>query len=83
MNTTGVSLIFTSNIIGTFFPYKFLLIDRQVANLHMALTNNSKFNVKLSETKISKITQSYSFLGKRLGPLLNIWLTLAKNVLTS
>ena len=39
----------------TNFPYKLLLTNRQVANLHKAFANYSSTDIKLSKTQLSKI----------------------------
>ena len=75
----------TSNKIGncdneTTFPHKLLFTNRQVANLHKVLANNSSTDIKWSKTELSKVIQSGGFLGRLLGPLLKTWLLLIKNV---
>ena len=39
-----------------FFPKKFLLTNRQIANIRKAFANNLSANVKLSKTQLSKIS---------------------------
>ena len=85
-NETDVVLRLSSNMIGnsndkTNFPYKLLLTNRQVANLHKAFGNYSSTDIKLSKTQLSKIIQSGRFLGKLFGPLLKTGLPLMKNVI--
>ena len=58
-----------------------LLTNRQVANLRTALGNYFSSDIKLSKTQLSKIVQLRGFLGRLLGPLLNIGLPLMKNIL--
>ena len=85
-NETDVVLRLSSNMIGnsndkTNFPYKLLLTNRQVANLHKAFANYSSTDIKLSKTQLSKIIQSGRFVGKLFGPLLKTGLPLMKNVI--
>ena len=47
----------------TNFPHKFLLTNRQVANLRKAFANNLSANIELSKTQLCKIIQSGEFLG--------------------
>ena len=54
----------------TNFQHKFLLTNRQVANLCKAFTNNSLVCIKLSKTQLSKMIRSGEFPGRLLGPLL-------------
>ena len=65
----------------TNFPHKLLLTNRQVANLRKAFANYLSTDIKLSKTQISKMIQSRGFLGRRLGPLQTIGLSLMKNVI--
>ena len=58
-----------------------LLTDRQVSKLRKIFANNSSPNIKLSKTQLSKIVQSVGFLGRILGPLIKIGLSLMVNVL--
>ena len=72
-NETEVVLRLSSNMISdneTNFPHKFLLTNRQVANLGKAFANNSSTDIRLSKTQLSKMMQSGGFLGRLLGPLL-------------
>ena len=66
-------------------PHELLLTTRQNTKLRNALNNNSATDIKLSKAHIKKIIQSGGFLGKLLsklaGPLMNLALPLAKNVL--
>ena len=65
--------------------HELLLTTRQNTKLRNAINNNSATDIKLSKTQIKKIIQSGGFLGKLLsklaGPLMNVALALAKNVL--
>ena len=54
----------------TNFSHKLLLTNTQVANLCKAFVNKSSTDIKLSETQLSKMIQSYGFLGRRPGSLL-------------
>ena len=66
-------------------PHELLLTTRQNTKLRNALINNSATDIKLSKTQIKKIIQSGRFLAKLLsklaGPLMNVAMPLAKNVL--
>ena len=63
------------------FPHKLLLTKRQVANFCKAFANKWSLDVKYSETQISKMMQSWGFLGILLGSLLKTGLPLTKNVI--
>ena len=81
-NETEVVLILS--VIGddeTNFLHKLLLTNRQIANLCTAFANYLSTDIKLSKTQISKMIQSRGFLGRRLGPLQTIGLSLMKNVI--
>ena len=81
-NETEVVLILS--VIGddeTNFLHKLLLTNRQIANLCKAFANYLSTDIKLSKTQISKMIQSRGFLGRRLGPLQTIGLSLMKNVI--
>ena len=58
-----------------------LLTNTNVKRLRKTFANNSSANIKLSKTQLHKIGQSWGFLGRLLGPLLNPWLPLIGNVL--
>ena len=67
----------SSNMIGnsvdeTNFPHKLLLTNREVPNLRKAFTNYTSTDIKLSKTQLCKMIQSEGFLGRLLGPLLNL-----------
>ena len=68
-------------MIKIIFPHKLLLTNTQVSKLPKAFANNSSAYIKLSQTQLNKIEQSGGFLGRLLGPLLNIGLPLIGNVL--
>ena len=83
-NETEVVLRLSSNMIGdneTNFPHKFLLTNRQVANLRKTFANCLSTDIKLSKTQFSKMIQSRGFLGRLHGPLLKTGLPLIKNVI--
>ena len=58
-----------------------LLTNTNVTRLRKTFANNSSANIKLSKPQLHKIGQSWGFLGRLLGPLLNPWLPLIGNVL--
>ena len=66
-------------------PHGLLLTTRQNTKFRNALNNNSATDIKLSKAQIKKLIQSRGFLGKLLsklaGPLMNVAMQLAKNVL--
>ena len=63
------------------FPHKLLLFNRQVANFRKAFANCLSTDIKLSKTQLSKMIKSGEFLGRLLGSLLKIGLSLIKNVI--
>ena len=65
------------------FPRSLLLADRQISTYHKAFPNNFSLNIKLSETELSKIIRSGSYLGRLLELLIKVGLPLINNVLTS
>ena len=76
--------MFYSKIVGDYgsnFPQKLLLTDRQVENLRKAFVDKSPTHINPSETQLSKKVQSGGFLGRLLGPLLEIGLPLLKNII--
>ena len=76
---TEVVLRLSSNMIGdneVNFSHKFLLTNRQVANLRKAFANFLSTDIKLPKTQLSKMIQSGGFLGRLLGPLLKTGLSL-------
>ena len=87
-NETHVVLRPSSNVIGnsddeTNFCHKLLLTNRQVENLRKAFANYLSSYIKLSKTRLSKMTQLGGFLGRLLGPLLKTGLPLMKSVIKS
>ena len=85
-NKTEVVLRLSSNMIGnsddeTNFPHKFLLTNKQVANLCKSFANNWSANIKLSKTQLFKTVQLERFLGRHIGQLLRTGLPLIKNVI--
>ena len=83
-NKTEVVVRLSSNMIGdneTNFPHQLLLTNKQVANIHKAFANNSSIYIKSSKTQLSKMIQSWGFLGRLLGPLLKTGLPSIKNVI--
>ena len=66
-------------------PHELLLTTRQNTKLRNAINNNLATDIKLSKAQIKKLIQSGGFLGKLLsklaGPLMNVAMPLAKNVL--
>ena len=85
-NETEVILRLSSNMIGDDkrnFPHKFLLTNRQVANVRKAFANYLSTDIKLSKTRLCKMIQSGEFLGRLLGLLLKTGLPLIKNVIKS
>ena len=66
-NETEVILRLSSNMIGDDkrnFPRKFLLTNRQVANVRKAFANYLSTDIKLSKTRLCKMIQSGEFLGR-------------------
>ena len=63
-----------------------MLTNRQVANIRKAFAKNTSTDIKLSKTQLSKMIQSGGFsgnlLGNLAGPLMEVAIPLAKNVLT-
>ena len=89
-NESDVVLRISSSMVGnsndnTNFPHKFLLTDRQVANICKAFPNNLSRDIKFSKTQLLKMSQLGGFLGNLLsklaGPLMKVAMSLAKNVL--
>ena len=48
---------------GEKLPHQLLLTTREKTNLRKAFENNMSTDIKLSKTQISRIIQSYGFLG--------------------
>ena len=70
---------------GNDLPHELLLTTRQKTKPRNASNNNMSTDLKLSRAQISKIIQSGGFSGSLLsklaGPLMNVAIPLAKNVL--
>ena len=70
---------------GNDLPHELLLTTRQKTKLRNAFNNNMSTDLMLSKAQISKIIQPWRFLGpllsKLAGPLLEVTIALAKNVL--
>ena len=70
---------------GNNLPHELLSTTRQKTKLRNAFENNMSTDIKLYRAQISKIIQSRGFLGLFLstlaGPLMNVAVPLAKNVL--
>ena len=58
-----------------------LLTNTQVTRLRKTFANNFSVNIKLSKTQLHKIGLSWRFLGRLVGPLLELWFPLIGNVL--
>ena len=76
-NETDIVLRLTSNMVGNSgdnanFPHELLLTNRQFANIRKAFANNLSTDIKSSKAQLSKMIQSGGFLGKLLGPLLEL-----------
>ena len=89
-NKNDVVLRISSNMVSnsnvnTNFPHELLLTNRQVASIRKAFAKNTSIYIKLSKTQLSKMIQSGGFLGNLLGklagPLMQVAIPLAKNVL--
>ena len=65
----------------TTFSHKILLTNRQVSNLCKAFVNYLSKDIRLSKTQLSKMIQSWGFIGRLLGPLLKKGLSIIKNVI--
>ena len=70
---------------GNDLPHELLLTTRQKTKLRNAFNNIMSTDLKLCRAQISKIIQSGGFLGSLLsklaGPLMEVAILLAKNVL--
>ena len=86
-NGTEVTTKLSSNVVGDSnnennFPHKLLITNTQVFRLRKLLQIiPSSAHVRLSKTRFHKIRQSRGSLGRLLGPLLKIGLSLMENVL--
>ena len=63
------------------FLHKLFLTNTQVSKFGEAFANGSSANIKSSKTQLPKIGQSGGFLGRLLGQILKIGLSLIGNVL--
>ena len=70
---------------GNDLPHDLLLTTRQKTKARNAFNNNMSTDLKLSKAQISKIIKSGGLLGSLLsklaGPLMNVAIPLARNVL--
>ena len=66
---------------GNYILHKLLLTTGQKTKLRHAFNNNMSTDLNLSTSQISKIIQSWEFLGRLLGLLLKTGLRLRKNVI--
>ena len=70
---------------GNDLPHELFLTTRQRTKLKNASNNNMSTDLKLSKAQISKTVQSGVFVGSLLsklaGPLMNVAVLLAKNIL--
>ena len=85
-NKTGTALRISVKMFNrNDLPHELLLTTRQKSKLKNAFNNNMSADLKLSKAQISKIIQSGGFLGSLLsklaGPLMEVAISLAKNVL--
>ena len=83
---TGTNLRMNLKMLdGNNLPHELLLTTRQKTKLWNAFNNNMSTNLKRSKAHISKIIQSWGFLGSLLsklaGPLMKVAAPLAKNIL--
>ena len=85
-NKTGETLRMSFKMFdGNILSHELLLMTRQKVKLRNAFNNNMSTDIKLSKAQITKITQSGGFLGSLLsklaGPLMEVAVPLAKNIL--
>ena len=85
-NKTGETLRMSFKMFdGNILSHELLLMTRQKVKLRNAFNNNMSTDIKLSKAQITKITQSEGFLGSLLsklaGPLMEVAVPLAKNIL--
>ena len=70
---------------GNNLPHELLLTTRQKTKLRNVFGNNVSIDIKLSKAQISKVIQSGGFLdsllSKTAGPLINVAVPLAKDIL--
>ena len=85
-NKTGTTVRISLKMLnGNDLPYELFLTTRQKTKLRNASNNNMSTDLKLSKAQISKTVQSGVFVGSLLsklaGPLMNVAVLLAKNIL--
>ena len=85
-NKTGTTLRMVLKILdGNDLPHELLLTTRQKMKLRNAFNNIMSTDITLSKVQISTIIQYGGFLGSLLsklaGPLMNVAVPLAKNIL--
>ena len=85
-NKTGETLRMSFKMFdGNILSHELLLMTRQKVKLRNGFNNNMSTDIKLSKAQITKITQSGGFLGSLLsklaGPLMEVAVPLAKNIL--
>ena len=85
-NNDGATLrISMKNFNKNELPHELLSTTRQSTKLRNVINNNLATDMKFSKAQLKKIIQSGGFLGKLLsklaGPLMNVAMPLAKNVL--
>ena len=81
-NNQGTTLRINARMLSANnLPHELLLRTRQTTKLRNAMENNMSTDIKLSKAQISKIIQSWRFLGKLSGQLLKTVLPLIKNVI--
>ena len=87
-NKTGTTLRINLKMFnGNNLPHELLLTTRQKTKIRNAFNNNMSTDIKLSKAQISKIIQSWGFLGslvsKLADPIMKKAAPLAKNILAS
>ena len=85
-NNAGTTLRMSFKLFdGNDLPHELLLTTRPRTMLRNAFNNNMSTDMKLSKVQISKIIQSSGLLGSLLsklaGTLINVAVSLAKNIL--
>ena len=84
-NQTEVTLRMTMKMFNwNNLPHELLLTTRQKTKLKSQLENHMSTDIKLSKAQITKLIQYEGFLGSLLsklaGPLMNVAVSLAKNI---
>ena len=85
-NKTGPTLRMSLKMLnGNYLPHQLLLTKRQKAKLRNVFNNIMSTDLRLSKDQVFKIIRSGGFLGSLLsklaGPLMEVRIPLAKNVL--